>query len=232
MTDRVRRRRISLASDQGIGLPEMVISMFLLGILMTIVVSVFISFTDSFTSDRASTDSTNVASTGMNEVTRVIRSGTENAVKNQYPNDPVFQVATPNEVMMFAYLDTESASPEPIKVRFFIDAATSELTETRWGAKPLGDGYFTFKADKQSERVVARKIVPPAQGGATLFRFFRADGSEITVPPAGIPVTSLRDIVAVEIAMTVQADITGETAPVTIKNRVGIPNLGISRVGL
>ena len=72
----------------------------------------------------------------------------------------------------------------------------------------------------------------PANGGAQLFRFFDADGTEIEIPDAGFSLADRRGIAAVEIAMTVQTDISGRAEPVTIRNRVGIPNLGISRVGL
>ena len=69
-----RMRRLSLRDDRGHTMSELVTVMFLLGVVLAIVVSVFTSFSQTFTKDRAVTDSARTANIGMNELTRVVRS--------------------------------------------------------------------------------------------------------------------------------------------------------------
>ena len=55
---------------------------------------------------------------------------------------------------------------------------------------------------------------------------------KITLPAAGgMPTADLEKIAVVEITVKVQSDTTARAKPVLLINRVGIPNLGISRLG-
>lgn len=240
--ERIRRRFRPFSSESGIGLPELLVAMTLLAILMTIVVSVFSSFTRTFTTSRAATDSTNIASIGMNEVTRVIRAGTEIEVNGSPTNLSVFVSAAREDVTLHAFIDADSTDPAPIMVRFLVDPVTRDLVEQRWPATKV-DGYWTFPSPASapaSSRTVARQIVAPDSGEASLFTYLTSEGCPEAEPtcdivPAsgdGLSVDEIRSVVAVEVTMKVQADETERAEPVTLTNRVGIPNLGKSRVGL
>ena len=67
--------------------------MFLLGVVLLIVVSLFTGFSHTFTQDRSASTSARTANIGMNELTRVVRTGTENPVSGQTLNNPVFEFA-------------------------------------------------------------------------------------------------------------------------------------------
>lgn len=227
--------------DRGIGLPELIISMVLLAILMTIVVSAITAFTRTFTHERASSDSASVGATGMNEVTRVVRSGTENRFPAATTSDPVFVAAASESVTLYAYLDTNAVTPAPVKVQFAIDPVSRDLSETRWAAtaSTTDPGTFTFSTTPLWTRVVARKILaagttlPDGSSAQPLFEYYTADGLVVPVDAAnGVSASNLRGIAAVEVSMTVQADESGRADPVVINNRVGIPNRGVSRVGI
>ena len=216
--------------------------MFLLGILSVLVVSSFSSFTTNFTRTQLATDSTNVAAAGMNEVTRVVRSGTEIEVSGGSVNLPVFISARREQAVLHSYLDAQSTSPAPIMVRFTVDPATRDLLEERWASTKV-NGHWIFPSPTSvpaSSRVVARQIVAPAVGEASLFTYLKTSGCPVEQPTCEIvPVSGdelsaaeIRSIVAVQVRMKVQSDSLGRAEPVTISNRVGIPNLGISRVGL
>ena len=110
----IRARVKALRSDEvGLSLPELLVAMFLLGILSVLVVSSFSSFTSNFTRTQLATDSTNVAATGMNEVTRVVRSGTEIEVLGSPNNLSVFLLASREQAVLYSYLDAQSAAPAP-----------------------------------------------------------------------------------------------------------------------
>src|SRR5690606_15300839 len=107
--------------------------MFIFGIVGTLMITLVVTISRSFTQERAATDSTMVAAIGMNELTRVIRSGTEVPVAGG-TQVPVFIEALPDKVTLYAYIDTTSLDPKPTKIQFAIDPVSSDLTETRWAA--------------------------------------------------------------------------------------------------
>lgn len=245
--------RTKLGDDSGITLIELLVSITLTAILMTIVVSAFTQFSNSFRVSRSATDSANVADVGMNELTRVIRSGTEIEVIGTATNLPVFITAKKEELLLYAYLDTDSLNPSPTLIQFKINSTTRDLVETRWPSTKV-NGYWTFPTFAGSApdrtvvqtatpsliRVIARKLVAPTGTESPIFTYLKTEGCAAITPtcsivPAsgnGLSLTEINSVVAVSVTMKVQADDLQRAAPVTITNRVGIPNLGISRVGL
>jgi len=229
------------AEQSGFSLPELIVAMALFAVVMTMIVGLFTSFTTRFTEERAATDSAAVGALGMNEVTKVIRAGT---LINRKAGTPlaVFNTAKPGEIVMYSYLadDASLADGElgsaPVMVRLRL-SATGELTETRWNATRVDDEWI-FPALTATpyfkERVIARKIIQPttaqiAAGRPPLFTFLKLDGTALT---GTVAATALKDIATVKVTMTVQADPTGRADPVQIQNRVGLPNLVSSRLGL
>ncbi|MEL4320542.1 hypothetical protein WJX64_16130 [Leifsonia sp. YIM 134122] len=229
---RVRRRLAGQVSgDKGLGVAELVVAISLLAVLMTLVVSLVVNVSRTFTREASATDSANVAALGMREVTRVIRAGTEIPVQTSVVNDPVFILAKPTEVTMYAYLDTSAASPKPIMVNFSVNATTGDLQETRWDATPVGTRFWSFATTSTWQKLVARKIIAPTGTEQTLFSYYKSDGTEMNLAAgASLTAAQLRDVAAVQVSLKVQADVTGRAAPVLLQNTVGIPNLGVSRV--
>ncbi|MGY6496889.1 MAG: hypothetical protein ACXIUP_01550 [Microcella sp.] len=207
-------------------------TMFLTGIVGVIVVGFFIAFTNTFTADRAATDSSTTAALGMNDVTRVIRAGTEIPVENQVLNIPVFERAENERMIIHAFIDTSSADPRPVKIEYYVNAQR-ELVERRYEAIALARGYWSFSSTHQGDRVIARQLPTRQSGDPWLFTYLTATGGEFTIPAGNtLNETQRRSVAAVRVTMTVQADITARAEPVTLRSTVGIPNLGISRVGL
>lgn len=217
--------------ERGFSIPEMIVAMSLLGVVMTLVLTFVVSFSTTFSKERAAFESTNVAAVGMNSLTKVIRSGTTLTE----PDRAIFLKADNEELIMYSYLADDSVDPAPIRVRFAIDA-NRQLREARWNASS-SDNPWTFPAltaPPVSQRVVARTIVAPtaaqlAAGGSYLFTYLNIDGAVIPTPVA---TNQLGNIATVRVTMTVQADGTGRAEPVVLQNRVAMPNLTTSRLGL
>ncbi len=227
----MNRLRRALRDDRGLGLPELLITMVLIGVLTSAVVALFSSIASTFTKERSATDSANIAAIGMNEVTRIIRSGTEVPLLGGSRQRAV--VAAGEDFLEFhAFIDTDSTSPEPVRVRFEIDG-DRDLIEQRWTAIATSADTWTFPpstATPDSERVIARKITP----GTHLFTYFASTdpaATAMTVPTAGFTAAELSSIRQVGVSLTVQADLTDRAQPVTLVNRVGIPNLGVNVFG-
>ena len=232
------RRRLNLGDD-GVGLVELIVTIAVFAILMTMIVSIFSSFSQTFSNERAQSDSINVAGVGMNELTKVIRAGTIIDLKST-EDRPIFVEAQDESVTLYSYVADNSLDPRPIRVKFSIDA-DRQLLESVWKADPSPEGWV-FKVDTvpstapDSTRIIARKIIARtnaevAAGKARLFTYIDSAGNKVATPvTAGAPARGL--IAAVVVTMNVQADDTNQAPPVELRTRVGLPNLSTSRLGL
>lgn len=221
--------------DRGLGLPELLVTMALMSIVSVVVVTLFVSVTRAFNRDTTATDNTNSASIGMNELTRVLRAGTEIRRSANPVNLPVFITATHSSVEMHAFLDTNSASPRPVKIAFTLNAA-GELVETRYAAIASSDPYWTFSGAAQSTRVIARNVSPsvptPTGTAMPLFTYVDVNGDPMTPATGSFSESERAAIAAVAVSIEVQSSATGTAKPVRLENTVGIPNLSFSRLGL
>lgn len=221
------RRRLLAHDDRGMSLPEVLVTMLLLSFLTALIMGLVVSFSQTFTRDRAAADSTTIAAAGMKELTRIVRAGTELRLAGAASTSPVFVEAGRDTVTLYAYIDTGATSPRPMKVRFSIDG-DRRLVETRWEATS-SEAPWTFPAvgSPTQTRPIARGI---PVGADPMFVYLDVDGEEMAIPSSGFTTDQLRSIAAVRVTLTVQADDTERVAPVQIQNAVGIPNRGISRV--
>jgi type II secretory pathway pseudopilin PulG len=235
---RVLDRMRSGDAQAGITLAELLVATFLLGLMMTLLMTVVVTTSRTFTEDRAAGDSVNIATVGMNEISRNVRAGTEIRRSGGATNLPVFEQAATERVVLHSYIDAESIDPRPIKVTFSINASR-ELVETRQPAVAGSGPYWTFVPATHptaSSKVVTRQITP----GSNLFRFYPADNPAtpanesdvaLVVPAGGLSEADRRRIVTVEVRLSVQADLTQRADPVVLQNRIGLPNLSIDLTG-
>jgi len=209
---------------------ELIVAMGIFSLLLTLVVVMFTSAARGYSDQEGAVDNSRLASTAMNEVTRVVRAGTEIPNHGNAVNRPVFLHAGAERIVMHAFIDATSATdPAPIKVEFSRNGA-DELVETRWKAYHVHTTYWEFQTTPTSARTIARSLLP-AETATPLFRYFDKDGTAL-VPPSGgsLTTTQIRNIASVQVTMRVQSDGSGRVAPVQIQNMVGLPNLGVARV--
>jgi prepilin-type N-terminal cleavage/methylation domain-containing protein len=229
----LRARLLRVGRDErGMSLPELLVAMAIFAILATVMVSFFTGFSRSYSADRSTSESTGVAASAMKELTRVIRAGTEIAVPgSEGKNDPVFATASEDEVELRAFLDTDAVTPVPVLVRFSVDAE-NRLIEERWTATRTAGSWSFPAAEASYRRTVAHAIVPRDQRETPLFSYLDASGDVIPFVSGSVPVQELHSIAAVRVTLSVRTSARTDVEPVVLRNSVGIPNLGISRVGL
>lgn len=220
---------------RGFTLVELMVTMVVLAVAMAMVAGIMVTTSRTFTKDRSATNSTNIAAAGMNELTRVIRAGTEIRVSGGGRNTPVFETAENETMTLHAFIDADSLDPRPVKVRFSVNDRR-ELVETRYPAVAGSGPFWEFVPPEHpsvTSRVITRQITTAAAGEPALFSYYTADDPDapLTVPSAGLDETTRRKIVIVRVRLKVQSDATGRSVPVVIENQVGIPNLGVDRVG-
>lgn len=225
-------------------LVELLVSMMVFAVLSTLLVGLVSTVSRAFTLDRAATDSTRIAATAMNELSRVVRSGTQIPIVNSQDLAPVFLVAAPKSFAIRTYVNADSSNPMPTVVRFEVTSA-GELVEQRWKASPAsGPHFWTFAGlpaapfqvssaywtNPASTRILARGISPLAVAGVSTFRYCTESGEELVPAAAGLnSSTEIPLVSSVAVRLSVQADVTGRADPAVLLNYIGIPNLGDSR---
>lgn len=227
MIARARRLR---RDDSGMTLLELVVAMGISSILIALIATMFVTTSRAVSDQDAVLDNSRLASTAMNEVTRILRAGTEIPVYGSSLNDPVFTFAGAEKIVMTSFIDAESSSdPAPLRVQFARNAR-NELVESRWEAYHVHTTYWAFRTTVASERTIARSLLPPV-ASRPLFTYFDKSGTAIT-PAAGVSLSTaqIRNIASVQVTMQVQSDGSGRVQPVMIQNLVGLPNLGVARV--
>lgn len=227
---RAVRRRVRGTGDEGLTLIELIVAMGISSILIALVVTMFTSSSRSVNDQDAAIENSRLASVAMNEVTRVLRAGTEIPVYGSATNDPVFVYAGAERIRMNSFIDaTSSTDPAPLRVEFGRNSE-NELVETRWDAYHVHGNYWAFHTASSSSRTVARSLLPP-DGGRPLFVYKDKDGALLTpASGASLSVAQIRSIASVQVTMQVQGDDSGRVEPVVIQNLVGLPNLGVARV--
>jgi len=223
-------RRGARERETGLTLIELLVAMGISSILIALIVTMFVSTSRSFSDQEGSLDNSRMASTAMNEVTRILRAGTEIPESGVAANQPVFEYAGAEKIIMRSFIDAESASdPAPLRVQFARNGA-NELVETRWTAYHVNVTYWKFNTTSTYARTIARSLLAPTTA-TPLFRYFDKAGTPLT-PAANASLTEAqrRNVASVQVTMQVQADDSGRVAPVSIQNMVGMPNLGVARV--
>jgi prepilin-type N-terminal cleavage/methylation domain-containing protein len=224
------------AGERGLTLVELLIAMLLLGLVLFMVVGFFSSANRAFTQSNAVGGNTKAASNGMNEISRILRAATQNPVQGQALSSPAFvplgtagQIVTGNEtVTVYAYVNLDSATEQPVKVQFSLDS-NRNLIETKWAGYVISPGYWGFQSTPVSTRIFAATVVNRTGSNPYLFTYLKTDGTALTVPAGGFSDSDLRSIAAVQVTLGVGTSATVNSSTVVLQNTVGLPNIGLSR---
>lgn len=237
---RVQRRLRPLRhSEQGITLIELLVAMMLLGILLTVVASLYVSSLNAVSLGRSVTNNTKQVSNAMNEATRVIRAGTENPLTPPATPAPAFVAAKKDDIIMYAFINLQSAEEQPQMIRLWVDRTTGNFRESRWAAtKVTGTTRWTFPSNPCTATNVPAGCVAPAStvtlatavpaSATTIFQYFQKNGDPITTPTTGLVEADRKLVSSVKVTLTIQTSLTDNSNPVSVENTVGMPNLGFA----
>ena len=232
--------------DDGLTLIELLVAMILLGMLLVIVASVYISSLNVVALGRDLSENTKVAANAMNEASRVIRAGTENPKVPPVLPDPAFVIAKPDEVLMYAFINLTSAAEQPQMIRIRVDRTTGKVIESRWPAVQSADKRWQFPANPcvtvnnpvgcaapTQNSVLAETISPQAIGTAKalpdVFSYLDSERNAIPQTASGLSLADRRRVAFVKVTISVQTSLTDKSNAVRVENTVGIPNLGFAQ---
>lgn len=231
----VRALKRRMQPESGMSLIELVVTMILLGVILLMASSMYISVAQTTSTTQATNEGTRVASNAMNEVNRVIRFA---VISPQSGTDPLpaFATAKPFEVVLFSLVDVDGLTApsqrptKPAMVKFSLES-DGNVYERRWN--PTASGQFwnfgtlpPSNLTATSSRVLGGKFLATGTDSA-LFRYFKADGTELI--PTGTSSLSLANrklIATVVVTMNAVPLIGPDQHPVIIQNTIGMLNLG------
>jgi type II secretory pathway pseudopilin PulG len=212
--------------DAGISLAELLVTITIFGIMMAVVMGIFVSLTRATSLGQKTDGNVRQASNGMNEMSRIIRAGTNNPVQNAAPT-PAFGDASRESLTIFAFVNFTDTTQRPIRVTFSIDTKR-RLLETTTQATALGSGYWSFTGatSTSATRVIATAVAPQQGADPALFTYLGADGTVIAPQASGslLP-TEWPLVAAVQVTLKVKNSSTSTDTGVTLQNTIGIPNL-------
>lgn len=238
-----RRTLRRLRHDQsGVSLVEWLVAMFVFGIVITLISSLYVSTTRAMDNAQNTNQNTRSAANAMNEMARMLRAGTDNPVSSTGfgappPNDPAFVYARNESVLFYAFVNLTGTAQQPIQVRLRVDGTTRRLLEDIWPATSLGNGYWSFPAEStapQRTRILADVIAPKTTTTPWTFTYLDANNAPIATSAGatgGVAnvKTTLASIASVQLTVTVLSRLGVTDHQVTLQNTVGLPNLGVNR---
>lgn len=224
------RPSVDRTEDAGLGLAELLVAMFMTSMVMVFVSGFFVSVQRNVVAESASDTTSRQASTAMNQMTRYLRAATvlpQNSTT--VPVLPAFESVSPTSVTFYAYVNLQSSSVAPVKVRYSVDSS-SNLVQTLWPSTCQANGYCTFSAVPSSSTILAG----PIAAGTTLFSYEDSDGDPVSVP-TGLASASATIRSAVQGIQTVSIDLevgtAGKPSLAVLKTDVGLLNLATSPQG-
>jgi hypothetical protein len=133
-----------------------------------------------------------------------------------------FLLASDNETIFYGNLETTSA---PKKIHLYVDP-TSELVEQAWSADAGSVAPNYTYTGAPFVRFVGRYVL--TSGVTPIFTYLDANGNVLSHTP--LSAADLLAVRAVRITLIVKRTTTAPLAPVTLVNRVRLPNLDYAAV--
>ncbi|AMM19775.1 hypothetical protein AX769_05945 [Frondihabitans sp. PAMC 28766] len=229
MIARLRTRVAQISApnrqDLGLSLTELLVAMAIFSILLVMMVGFFTSASRANQYDHVIDTSNRVASSGMNEVARMIRGATTLPVNGQTTNTPAFVSAGANSITLYTSINLAGTTASTEMVTIAPDAS-GNLVESVY-QPVVSNGFFTFGSAPTTTRTIASPVLLPAAGGPALFSYVDTTGASIALNSSGV-VASVQSIAAVTVNLQIGTGASSAQSTL-LTNTVGLPNLQIAR---
>jgi type II secretory pathway pseudopilin PulG len=226
MTAALSSLRRRLREEDGMSLGELIVVMMVTAIVLAAVATFFTNVAIVTTNANAATSRTNVAANIMNEMSKVIRTSSNNAIAGSDDPDPAIVSATASALTVYSYVDTSPTAPAPSKVTFRVDANGIVFEDRIAGT--LSGSYYVFTG-ATTTRNLGGPIVP-----TSLFTYLDTTNKPVTIGATGLTLDQRNTVASIQVVITIANNsTTGGTAPdaakgnspIVITNTIGMPNL-------
>lgn len=215
-------------SEAGMSLAELLVSVTVLAILMTIVSTFFIIGSKVTNRSDAVGQATGAISNAMNEISRVVRSGGQQPKVGESLPMPTVIDAGEESLTLYSNVDSKSTLVAPVIVQFAFDGQRN-LVERRWQPLSSSGGYFTFPALTSSPdtmRVFPGPFLSKSTGKPATFTYVDADGNAMARPASGFTASQIRAISGVTVSIRLDRTRGNDAGSLELVNTVRFPNIG------
>ncbi len=219
-----------LADERGLSLVELIVSMALGLLVLTVATSFFIATQRSASTARAVNTYTREASNAMNESVRMLQSASQNPVPTGTTPQPAFQYASATSVRFFTFVNLVSTDSKTQQVQLTLDPSTGKFTETTW----TGSGwttqapYSTFVTSTNAALAATpastRTLAASVQSAGTSFTYWDKDGNPLGAGATQLTQAELSSVARVTVTLTVGANASDKNA-VVLQNDVSLVNI-------
>ena len=222
----IARLRRALRDERGMSLSELIVVMMVTAIVLAAVATFFTNIAIVTTNANAATSRTNVAANIMNEMSKVIRTSSNNAIAGSDDPDPAIVSATASALTVYSYVDTSPTAPAPTKVTFRVDTNGVVFEDRIKGT--LSGSYYVFTGATTS-RNLGGPIV-----AKNLFTYLDTSSKAVTIGSTGLTLLQRNSVASIQVEITIAnnaarggtaPDATKGNSPIILSNTVGMPNL-------
>ena len=217
------KRRLDPKSDAGLSLVELLVAMLITSIVMVMVSAMFINVARITSTSNATTQRSSIGANVMDQVSKVIRTATNNAVATSIEPEPAIVAGTATTLTLYTFVDAAPALPAPTKVGYRFE--NGYLVEDRWTASD-SNGYWVFSGTASSRTIGG----PLDTANGALFTYLDSTGTVITPGGTGLSLAQRQSVASIRVTVRI-INPTVTNDPIVIINTVGMPNLKTSGAG-
>jgi prepilin-type N-terminal cleavage/methylation domain-containing protein len=204
------RRAAARRGDEGFSLTELLVTMLLIGILMTFVLTTTTRLYGSAVDNDVRTTSLNNAQVGMEGLARQIRQAVPNVVAGVQTR---YAEAAPARLVVFAATaDSAESATGPRRVTFSVENGQLVQETVAPDGAPTA-GAYAYTKNPAVRRVLMGGLTNPA----ALFRYVLDDGTTVATVDAA---ATRGRIAGVEVTLEVKSNPNRGVAPAVLRNTV------------
>lgn len=223
----LRRRLRGASDDDGMSMVELIVVMMVSGVVLAIVGTMFVNVALVTSNANATTTRSNIAANIMNEMSKVIRTSSNNAIAGSDDPDPAIVTGTATALTVYSYVDTSATNPAPSKVTFRVDASGNVFEDRTPGT--VSGSFYVFTGATTTRPLGGPMI------STGLFTYLDTSNKVIVPAASGLTLAQRNLVASIKVTVTIANSVTyrptntttpaSGNSPVVIENTIGMPNL-------
>ena len=215
-----RLRNLRSNADDGFTLIELIVTMVITAIILTMAGAFFVNISRLTSWSGADRDATGQSALALDAVRSIVRVAVNNPT-SATNTDPAILVAKPTQVQLTAYSNTSSTATAPTRILLAIDAS-GYLTVRRDPGTESTDGYWSFTTSTTTTRIAGPFSLSPT---TPFFTYLDTTG-KVMSSAAGLTLNQRNTITFVRVTTTVdETNSGGQPDPVIVTSSIGMPNV-------
>jgi prepilin-type N-terminal cleavage/methylation domain-containing protein len=225
--DVLRRRLRGLRPDDGFTLTELIVTMFILGIVLAAVQTTLIMTQKTVGEQATRVDQTQQTSAALNAVTKTLRTAVLPSQLNGTCSScdlAAFIQGTPTSVSFYANINNDGNVIGPSRVSYNVNSSY-ELVESIQAPNAHAATDFNYQYCTPGTtgcivktRVLARHVVP----GSAIFTYYDPNG--VSLGTGTLSAADLANVDTMDVVISVDDSTASRVPPTTFMARVSMPN--------